>query len=262
MKFGIVFKEDNEKAKKLSEKISDFLRLKKHEAARQDNLKGSDYILAIGGDGTLIHKACEFAHLQIPFVGLNVGRLGFLTTAEGKDWKEAIEKLLEGKVFLSERISISANVNGMDYLAVNEIVIKGVYRVIDLDIEIDGENFMRIAGDGVIIATQTGSTAYSLSSGGPIVEPELNCFLVTPINPIGLPIPSVIVAPDDQIKVSLDEGEDVSFIVDGQEHTKLSIGQKILIKKGQFKIKFAYFDKHHFIRALNVKFGLSGRFGT
>ena len=131
--------------------------------------------------------------------------------------------------------------------------------MIELEIRINGERLLKISGDGVIISTQTGSTAYSLSSGGPIVDPGLDCLLMTPINPIGLPIPSVVISPNDEVLVKLVKGDDVSLIIDGQEHTKLKKGEIVKFTKGKFNVKFGYFDKHHFLKSLNAKFGLSGR---
>lgn len=259
MNFGIVYKEDNEKAKKLSGEIADYLESKNHKVADTENLDDSDYILSVGGDGTLIHKACEYLELGIPFVGINVGRLGFLTAVEGDNWKEAIGRLEKNELFISERIMLSARVGNRDFRAVNEVVVKGLYRVVGLDVDVDGENLAKVTGDGVIVATQTGSTAYSLSSGGPIVDADLDAILITPINPIGLPVPSIVVSPDDELKVKVETGDDVSLIIDGQEHTKLSVGDEILITKGKQRVKFGYFDKHHFLKSLNAKFGLSGR---
>ena len=141
----------------------------------------------------------------------------------------------------------------------NEVVVKGLYRVVDLELNINGQKFLKIVGDGVIIATQTGSTAYSLSAGGPIVDSELDCLVVTPVNAHGLPIPPVVLSPDDQIEIKLVSGDDVSLIIDGQEHTKVSQSQSVKLKRGKYRVKFGYFDKHHFLKSLNAKFGLSGR---
>ena len=185
--------------------------------------------------------------------------MGFLTAAEGNNWQEAVQKLIEGKYFVSERITLEAKVGPKVFRAVNEVVVKGLYRVIDVEIKVGGVKLLKVLGDGVIISTQTGSTAYSLSAGGPIVDPALDCILITPINPIGLPIPSIVLSPNDQIEVTLNKGDDVSLVLDGQEHTKVSENQTIKVSKGKYKIKFAYFDRDHFIKSLNAKFGLSGR---
>jgi len=273
MKFGIVFTEDNIKAQKLADKIVHYLSKQKQEVTEEGNLEGVDYILSLGGDGTLIHTACEYVKLNVPFVGINTGNLGFLTATEVDGWKEAVEKLIKGDYFMSERMTIDASVEletrnlprrqaGKKletYRAVNEVVIKGLYRIVDLEIKVNGEEFLRIVGDGVIVATQTGSTAYSLSAGGPIVDPQLDSLLVTPINPIGLPIPSVVLSPEDKVEVKLAKGDDVLLIIDGQEHTRLSENQGVEISRGKYDIKLVYFDKQHFLKSLNAKFGLSGR---
>lgn len=259
MKFGIVFRQDYKQAKELVVKAGEYLKKMGQGIVREGSFKEADYLITFGGDGTLIHTACDYAHLNIPFVGINVGRLGFMTAAEAGDWQEALDNLTGNKVFISERLTIETIFGKKTFRGVNEVVIKGLYRVIDLEIRVNGENFITITGDGVIISTQTGSTAYSLSSGGPIVDPKLDCLVLTPINPIGLPIPSAVLSPDDAIEVKLVKGDDVSLVVDGQEHTKVLKGQSVKISKGKYKVKFVYFDKHQFLKSLNAKFGLAGR---
>lgn len=234
----------------------------------------SDLVIVLGGDGTLIHTASS---TDIPILGINVGRFGFLTAIEADDWQKAVDLVLVGKYVVSQRMTIAAETvksqahsrsvlgrskahSGSEtgkYTAVNEIVVKGMYRVINLEILINGQKLMGTSGDGVIVATQTGSTAYSLSAGGPIVDPQLDCFLVTPVNAHGLPVPSVVLSPNDQIEIKLISGEDVSLIVDGHEHKKVAAGQSIKVEKGKSKVKLVYFDKEYFLRALNSKFKFS-----
>lgn len=261
MKFGIVVKAGHTKGEELTAKVRPYLKSKGHEVLAEKDFKGADYILTFGGDGTLIHVACEYAYLDVPFIGFNTGRLGFLTACEAAEWQRCIDELIANHAIISERMTLGAIVSGKkdEYQAVNEAVIKGLYRVIDLEIKVSGQAFLKIAGDGVIISTPTGSTAYSLSAGGPIVDSQLNCILITPVNPIGLPIPSVVISPNDVIDIKVLDGDDVSLIIDGQEHTKLKEGSKIKIYRGKHNIKFGYLEKHSFIRSLNAKFGLSGR---
>jgi len=261
MKFGIVVKKGHRRGEELVSKVRPYLKSTGHEILAEKDFKSADYILTFGGDGTLIHTACEYIKLGIPLVGINTGNLGFLTAIESNQWEKAIENLLSNKVFLSERITIEAQVSGSKeiFRAINEAAIKSYFRMSELEILIDDGRFLKVLGDGVIIATQTGSTAYSLSSGGPIVDSGLDSLLVTPINPIGLPIPSVVLSPQKKISVKVIKGDDVSLIIDGQEHTKLKQGDEVALRQGKFKVKFAYFDKSHLFRALNAKFGLSGR---
>jgi len=148
---------------------------------------------------------------------------------------------------------------GRYYRAINEAAIKGSFRVSDLEIAIENEKLLKLVGDGLIVAAQTGSTAYALSAGGPIIDPHLDCLLLTPINSTGLPIPPVLFSPKDTVTVKLINGEDVDLVLDGQEHIKLEVGDTIKIGKGKYKVKLGYFDKNHFIKALNAKFGLASR---
>src|SRR3989344_3012770 len=267
MKFGIVVKKGHRKGEELISKVRPYLNSKGHEVLDEKDFKDADYILTFGGDGTLIHAACNYIELGIPLVGINTGNLGFLTAQDADKWQEAIKNLISAKVFLSERITIEAQVQPETrdqkpetiYRAINEAAVKSYFRMSELEILIDDGRFLGVLGDGVIVATQTGSTAYSLSSGGPIVDSGLDCLLVTPINPIGLPIPSVVLSPQKKISIKVIKGDDVSLIIDGQEHTKVKEGDEVVLRQGKYKVKFGYFDKNHIIRALNAKFGLSGR---
>ena len=286
MKFGIVYKLGNEKGHKVAEKATLYLKSKGHSVFDEKEVEKADFILTFGGDGTLMHKASQFAYIGVPFVGINTGNLGFLTAIDSKEWERVIDWLTSKKYFISKRITLEAEVVAgseslvtgkrepetrnplrseasqklaTSYRAINECAVKSAYRVVELEILVNGANFAKIAGDGVIIATQTGSTAYSLSAGGPIVDPDLDCMLITPINPIGLPIPSAVFSPDDVIEVKLTKGDDVSLVLDGQEHTKLKVGETVRVRSGKYKIKFIYFEKNHFMKSLNAKFGLSSR---
>ena len=261
MKFGIVVKKGHKRGEVLISKVRPYLESKGHEVLAEKDFKSADYILTFGGDGTLIHTACEHIELGVPLVGINTGNLGFLTAQDADKWQEAIKNLISGKVFLSERITIEAQISGSKeiFRAINEAAVKSYFRMSELEILIDDGRFLKVLGDGVIVATQTGSTAYSLSSGGPIVDSGLDSLLVTPINPIGLPIPSVVLTPQKKISVKVVKGDDVSLIIDGQEHTKLKQGDEVALRQGRFKVKFVYFDKSHLFSALNAKFGLEGR---
>lgn len=261
MKVGVVYKSQNEEAKSLASKITELLKQNGCEVLGEGNLDGSQYVISLGGDGTLIREACSHASLDIPFIGINTGNLGFLTAVESDDWEKAINKVVAGEVVVSERITLECETNSKKgiFKAVNEFAIKSQFRVVDLDIKVNKGELLKVYGDGVIIATQSGSTAYSLSAGGPIVDPGLDCLLVTPINPIGLPIPSVLLSPDAEVEVKVTKGEDVSLVIDGQDNFGLKKGAIITIRRALKRVKFGYFDEDHFLKSLNAKFGLSAR---
>ena len=176
MTFGLIVSSNNKKATGIASLVEKYLKKGKQEVADKPG-KGVDFVITLGGDGTLLHTACKYADLGVPFCGINVGTLGFLTAAEGEDWRSAIDKLIAGKYVISERMMIDATAGDRKLRAVNEIVIKGAYRVVDLEISVSGRKFLGVVGDGVILATQTGSTAYSLSAGVPLVDPDLACLL-------------------------------------------------------------------------------------
>lgn len=257
MKFGIISSKDIKKAGEIASGAERVLVYAGQEVV--EDLKDAELIITLGGDGMLLHAACEYIEQGAPFVGINVGTLGFLTAAEADEWKEALEKVIRGEYFVSERITIDATHGGKSFKALNEIVVKGMYRVVNLEITVNGQKFLNTSGDGVIVATQTGSTAYSLSAGGPIVDPAVDSFLITPVNAHGLPVPSVVLSPDDEIVVKVLKGNDVSLIVDGQEHTEVQAGDEIKITKGKHRVKLIYFDKNQFLKSLNAKFGLASR---
>jgi NAD+ kinase len=265
MKFGIVSSKDIKKTQELSEKLREFLGQKGQEVV--DDLIRAEVVVTLGGDGTLLHGSCKNIELGVPFVGINLGNLGFLTAAEVSRWQEAMQQIIDGKYFISERMTIEATIGQSSivnrqstiYRALNEIVVKAAYRVVTLEITVNGEKFLNISGDGVIVSTQTGSTGYSLSAGGPIVDPDLDCFLITPVNAQGLPVPSALLSPKDEIEVKVIKGDDVSLIIDGQVHIHISQGQSVKIKRGEYRVKLMYFDKHQFLKSLNSKFGLAAR---
>lgn len=257
MKIAIVVGKENQKAEDLSAKIKEYISSKGHEVV--DYVEGAQIAIVLGGDGTLIHTACSNVEPGVPFVGINAGTLGFLTAEEAGDWQKAVEKLIGGDYVISERMILEASIGEVSHRAVNEIVIKGMYRVVNLEIHVNGQKFLTSVGDGVIIATPTGSTAYSLSAGGPIVDPDVDSILVTPINTVGLPTPSVVLSPEDKLEIKLVYGDDVSLIIDGQEHVGISQSQSVRVESGKKRIKLVYFDKHHFLQALNAKFGLANR---
>src|SRR3989344_5060295 len=205
MKFGVVYKLGNEKAHEVAEKAKSYLAKNGHEVFGEDKIEKSQMILTFGGDGTLMHKASQFAHVGAPFIGINTGNLGFLTAIEAEDLDKVVDLAVSGKLYLSKRITLEVmvqNANGK-HVVVNDAVIKGQFRVVELNLKTNGQEFLKILGDGVIVATETGSTAYSLSSGGPIVDPDIDAILVTPINPIGLPIPSFVLPADYDISIKL-----------------------------------------------------------
>ncbi len=180
----------------------------------------SDVIILIGGDGTFLSIAAEAVENDKPVAGFNLGTLGFLTELKKERLEEHLSEILQGKMQISERKLLECRFNEAHCTALNDVVVtKGkIARIIKLSLEIDGMHVAEIKADGLIISTPTGSTAYSISAGGPIVTPQVNGIVVTPICPHSLTFRPFVVPGNSKIKVKLiSENPDVFITIDGQE---------------------------------------------
>ncbi len=195
--------------------------------------------VALGGDGTLLSAARRTAPLGIPVLGVNLGRLGFLAAADLSRAAKTLNDLLAGRLPLSSRLMLEARgVRGPARLALNDVVVRGrnTARVIGLSVRVDGEDLGTFVGDGLIVSTPTGSTAYSLAASGPIVEPEMDLFLLTPICPHSFTQRPVVLSPDSVVQIFLkDQGRDESALVsmDGQRSFVLSPGQSVTVRRAE-----------------------------
>lgn len=225
----------------------------------------ADCIIVLGGDGTLVRAARDMAKIGIPLIGVNLGTLGYLCELERSTVFDAIDRLFEGKYELENRMLIEGEcVNGeesaKETLALNDIVIHrcGIPQIVNLIISVNGEYLTTYSADGIIIATPTGSTGYSMSAGGPIVDPKADLILITPINPHTAVRKSIVVGSDAQIEVTLakrrpeqDEEAEVSF--DGDRFVHMTVGDKILIKKADEYAKILKLNQVSFLQILRKK---------
>ncbi len=214
--------------------------------------KAVDMILVLGGDGTLLATASLAAAYDVCVLGVNLGRLGFLAEVERSEMKDCIDKLFSGQFVIEKRMMLSACVeklNGetIQFDALNDIVItKGINATLmDFDMCICNEFVDDYKSDGIIISTPTGSTAYSLSAGGPILSPHLEAILVTPICPHKLYSRAMVVSGDDyiSIKTKADEIFSATILADGQKKADIKEGDKLTVKKSDKVTKLIRFDK-------------------
>ena len=172
-----------------------------------EKLKGLDMLVSIGGDGTLLSSARIACFADIPVLGINAGRFGFLTEATTAELDSVTERLLSGEYRIEERkllwASFHQGSNIREYIGLNDVVIhrQALSRILALDTYLDDKYVATYEGDGLIIATPTGSTAYNLSAGGSIVHPDLDCILLTPISPHTLSLRAMVISPASKIKV-------------------------------------------------------------
>lgn len=203
-----------------------------------------DVVAVFGGDGTFLHAARIVVSNGVPILGVNLGSLGFLAEVKLDEMRPALENLVRGEYALEERMLLQVEVNRggaalSRYLALNDAVInKGaIARIIDLEVTVNGQLVTVTRADGLIVSTPTGSTAYSLSAGGPILYPTLGAFLVTPICPHTLTNRPVVVPDRAQVGISLLRGADVMLTVDGQVGMTLEPGDRLAVRKADASVR-------------------------
>lgn len=218
-----------------------------------------DLIIAFGGDGTLLRAAHLAGPDGPPVLGVNHGRLGFLTAIERAHLDAALPAIAEGRLHVEERSLLAIEVDGDDVgRALNDAVIEKprAGRTIRVGIAIDGQDLVSWAADAVIVGTSTGSTAYAFSAGGPVVSPRLDLMVVTPVAPHGPFGRSVIVPPDEV--VSLTVGDQAALAIDGITARMLEAGSVIRIRRDPGRLRLARLEPLRFWGLLRDKFGLDG----
>lgn len=231
--------------------------------------KVSDLIVILGGDGTLLYTAGKLAPYGKPVAGLNIGRLGFLTSAKLDEVDVFIQNIKDEKYEISERAMLSVEINLTDeddkilgpYIGLNEVTLSrgDISRMIQLETYLGDQFVNNYHADGLIVATPTGSTAYSLSAGGPIVTPESDVFVITPICPHALSDRSVVVGTEEEISILPIESRG-EFVLTVDNHTVLRLGQncKVWIKKSNHFLKLVQFENTDFYGVLHQKMGWAG----
>lgn len=200
----------------------------------EDIFKKCDAIIAIGGDGTIIGTARDAAAFKKPVLGINAGRLGFMAGLERNELHE-LKRLVSGDYCIQNRMMLEMEYDSGDgkIYSLNDIVISraNISRIVDLNVSCDGSHVNSYRADGLIVSTPTGSTAYSLSAGGPVVDPQINCMLLTPICPHSLFSRTIMFRPDLCIEIETNccDG-DMMVTIDGHDTVPVSGGEKIRIK--------------------------------
>jgi NAD+ kinase len=199
---------------------------KNSDISRENIGTHADIIILIGGDGTFLSVAKQAVENQVPVAGFNLGSLGFLTELKKENLEANLRNIFYGQPKISQRKMLEIDYKGQQYAALNDVVVgKGsIARIIKLCLEIDDYYVAEISGDGLIISTPTGSTAYSLSAGGPIVTPHVKGIVVTPICPHSLTFRPLVIPDDSKVKVTLIYGTESFLTVDGQKVIPLDTG--------------------------------------
>lgn len=228
-------------------------------------IEAADMVLTIGGDGTIMHAARHAAPLHKPLLGINMGRLGFVAGLE-PDELDMLYKLKTGEYTIQKRMMLSVvhrSVNGTkQFYAINDAVISrgSLSRLIDIDVSLDKDYMCNYRSDGLIVCTPTGSSAYSLAAGGPVVEPTMKCIVMTPICPHSLFARSVIFDPSSELVIcaSCDDNTEVFLTIDGARTVILKRKDTVLVTSAGLEAEFIDLKERSFYRVLNDKFAEKG----
>lgn len=252
MRFGIFVNSEKTSSFRITKEIIEVTKEFNVDSEIADKEREYEVIISLGGDGTFL--AANRTFLGTPILGINLGHLGFLTEAGIEDVKNVVAKLIKKEYKIEERALLEATVNDRKMLALNDIVISRINsaRTLDLNLFFNGKHVDNYKSDGLIIATPTGSTAYSLSAGGPIVDPKLDVVVVTPICAHSLHQRPIISDADTKIEI-LGESNEFLITADGQVAAE---GRKVEIKKPNCKAKIIKLNDKCFFDIVREKFHL------
>ena len=282
-KIGLISNNKNKKAVLIAKEAYDYLKSKKADvllladdtmplkynlpAVSTETLRSDiEYLISVGGDGTFLRAAHYCFKRQIPVMGINVGKLGFLAEIGRDDYTKAIDSLLNDSFKVEERMLLELDIinkegigkkNFERLFSLNEFVISrnAAGKILDIEIIINGFVFNEIRADGIIIATPTGSTAYSLSAGGPIVDPGSSLVIVTPICPHSLFSRSIVISPENSLRIKLKSknGRDILSSDGIRQNTELDAGDELIFKKSNIKLKLITFEENLFFKVCKEK---------
>jgi NAD+ kinase len=210
-------------------------------------LPGVDVLVVLGGDGTFLRAARAVAETEVPIVGVNLGKIGFLSKAEANQLEELLGKIAEGRFRLENRMALSGAIHGeqggpprRSFVALNDVVVArgALARVVRLDVEIGPSHLATYVADGLVIASPTGSTGYSFSAGGPILDPVSRNIIVTPIAAYLSALGSVVVNPDQVVRCRVVEALEALVSVDGREDYEVGVGDTVTVTALEEPIRF------------------------
>ncbi|MYM62463.1 NAD(+) kinase [Pseudomaricurvus sp. HS19] len=241
------------------------------EVSNNDTLgKTCDLVIVVGGDGSLLGAARSLCRHKVPLLGVNRGRLGFLTDISPNDIEARVEEVLAGKYIMETRFLLDSSVVRQGALvgtgeALNDVVIHPgrFIRMIELELYIDGQFVYSLRSDGLIISTPTGSTAYALSGGGPIMHPKLDAIVIVPMNPHTLSSRPIVVDGNSEIRIVVGEHNRAypHVTCDGQSHVVTNPGDQILINKKPHKLHLIHPLNHNFYETCRSKLGWGSHLG-
>ena len=237
-----------------------------HFKSMDDIANKCDILLSIGGDGTILSTFRQVADKSIPILGIHIGGLGFLSETNQDNYIESLSLILSDDFIIEKRLTLHVTIKGSiktEYIALNDIVIDhgNSPRTLKLHTFVSDHFLNTYVGDGIIFSTPTGSTAYSLSAGGPIITPDQNVISVTPVCPHSLSARPIIISGNQSIRVQFSEDDvGMALSVDGQIHFPLDFTHDIYIKRYEYDANLVRFPTNDYFTTLRTKMGWSGKF--
>ncbi len=274
-KIGIVANLNKEGAADLLRRLREWL--EKRDATVLDStttpmdtlVQEVELIICLGGDGTMLSVAGYMREHSVPILGINLGRLGFLTEVKESEVWEELHSVFLDQYEVEERLMLSASAKSPEtrrerrFVALNDVVVsrEGLTRLVYVEVQVSGQKLTRFSGDGLIIATPTGSTAYSLSAGGAIVHPKLQAIIITPICPHASSLRPIVVRADERISIRISpqgSNEKAVLTVDGQETIEIDDSYTIEITRSNTPLKLIKSSKRSYFETLRENFKFPG----
>jgi NAD+ kinase len=254
-RIGFAYNPTSEDALELRERAAGWCRMHGVEqwaapagetADKLDELRRTDALVVLGGDGTFLRAAQSIAEVDVPIIGINLGKVGFLSMAEANELEALLAKLKAGSFVIRERMALTGQIlqagrtpDGT-FTALNDIVVArgSLARVVRLDVSIDESHLATFVADGLVVASPTGSTGYSFSAGGPIVEPYSRNLVVTPIAGYLSAIRSIVVSPRQVVRARVTDAHEALVSIDGREDRRIAVGDVVEVRAMERPMRF------------------------
>jgi NAD+ kinase len=254
-RIGFAYNPTNEDALELRERAAGWCRMHDVEqwaapagetTEHIDELRRTDALVVLGGDGTFLRAAQSVAEVDVPIVGINLGKVGFLSIAEANELEGLLEKLKSGAFTIRERMALTGQIleagrtPAGSFTALNDIVVArgSLARVVRLDVSIDESHLATFVADGLVVASPTGSTGYSFSAGGPILEPHSRNLVVTPIAGYLSAIRSIVVSPQQVVRARVTDAHEALVSIDGREDRRIAVGDVVEVRAMERPMRF------------------------
>lgn len=251
---AFVVHEGKDTARRAHAELVDYLRRRAIEIVDD----AAELVVSLGGDGTMLRAARVAYRSDALLLGINMGRLGYLTEADAGGECEALQKVLDGRFTIEARLMLVCREGEREHIGLNEVLVErhAKHRMVRLRVDVGHERLTTFDGDGVLVATPTGSTAYALSAGGPIVSPRAACLVLVPVSPHRLFARPVVLAPDEAVTITVDGEEGADLLLDGESHGSLDPGDAVETRCSPRPLRLVRLGGPGFLERLRAKLDL------